>query len=180
SPPPPAGTSGAPGTSGASGSSQLLPPPPPPTTDVANNWAFALATTYDPLAENSLLAKIGDMTTFLKCKGSNLALSISKMKAASYPDFRLELLVPEQMWIEDVCSYDISAKYEISHGWFNRQKFYIDRHDSPSRRKDVRTHMRILISVKIKAYSRYEYEYLSEIVLRRADHQEHTIVKKDF
>nr|GEX05376.1 retrovirus-related Pol polyprotein from transposon TNT 1-94 [Tanacetum cinerariifolium] len=35
-------------------------------------------------------------------KGSSLALSISKMKAASYPDFGLELLVPEQMWIEDV------------------------------------------------------------------------------
>ncbi|GKG32214.1 hypothetical protein Tco_0427164, partial [Tanacetum coccineum] len=35
-------------------------------------------------------------------KGSNPALSISKMKAASYPDFGLELLVPEQMWIDDV------------------------------------------------------------------------------
>ncbi|GKA55218.1 hypothetical protein Tco_0754167 [Tanacetum coccineum] len=77
-------------------------------------------------------------------KGSNPTLSISKIKAASYPDFGLELLVPEQIWIDDVCTYDISAKYGISHWWFNRQKFYIDRHDSPSRRKDVRTHMRIL------------------------------------
>ncbi|GKD65225.1 hypothetical protein Tco_1307333 [Tanacetum coccineum] len=59
-------------------------------------------------------------------------LSISKMKAARYPDFGLELLVPKQMWIEDVCTYDISAKYGIAHWWFNRQKFYIDRHDSPS------------------------------------------------
>ncbi|GKD29118.1 hypothetical protein Tco_1239896 [Tanacetum coccineum] len=48
-------------------------------------------------------------------KGSNPVLSISKIKAASYPDFGLELL-----------------------------KFYIDKHDSPSCRKDVRTHMRIL------------------------------------
>ncbi|GJT02485.1 hypothetical protein Tco_0823654 [Tanacetum coccineum] len=113
-------------------------------------------------------------------KGSNPALSISKMKAASYLDFGLELLVPEQMWIDDVCTYDISAKYGISHWWFNRQKFYIDRHDSPSRRKDVRTHMRILSVVRIKAYSRYGYDYLSEIVLRRADFQEHTIAEKDF
>ncbi|GKB05451.1 hypothetical protein Tco_0833646 [Tanacetum coccineum] len=30
-----------------------------------NNWASALATTYEPPTENSLLAKIGDMTTFL-------------------------------------------------------------------------------------------------------------------
>ncbi|GKF46304.1 hypothetical protein Tco_0136106 [Tanacetum coccineum] len=34
--------------------------------DVVNNWASALATTYEPPAENSLLAKIGDMTTFLR------------------------------------------------------------------------------------------------------------------
>ncbi|GKD83922.1 hypothetical protein Tco_1350761 [Tanacetum coccineum] len=64
-PPPPAGASGAPGTSGASGSSQLPPPPHPPSTDVENNWASAFVSTYEPLAENSLLAKIGDMTTFM-------------------------------------------------------------------------------------------------------------------
>ncbi|GKE15719.1 hypothetical protein Tco_1423296, partial [Tanacetum coccineum] len=113
-------------------------------------------------------------------KGSNPALSISKMKAASYLDFALELLVPEQMWIDDVYTYDISAKYGISHWWFNQQKFYINRHDSSSRRKDVRTYMRILSVVRIKAYSRYGYDYLSEIVLRRANFQEHTIAKKDF
>ncbi|GJQ94262.1 hypothetical protein Tco_0005401 [Tanacetum coccineum] len=67
-------------------------------------------------------------------------LSIFKMKAAWYPEFGLELLVSEQMWIKDVCSYDISAKYGIVHC----------------------------------------YDYLSEIVLRRADYQEHTIAKKDF
>ncbi|GKC57661.1 hypothetical protein Tco_1085259 [Tanacetum coccineum] len=65
------------------------------------------------------------------------ALSISKIKAARYPDFGLELLVPEQMCIEDVCTYDISANYGIAHWWFNQQKFYIDRHDSPSHRKEV-------------------------------------------
>ncbi|GKE20034.1 gag-pol polyprotein, partial [Tanacetum coccineum] len=35
-------------------------------SDVENNWASALATTYEPRAENSLLAKTRDMTTFLK------------------------------------------------------------------------------------------------------------------
>ncbi|GJY41142.1 retrovirus-related pol polyprotein from transposon TNT 1-94, partial [Tanacetum coccineum] len=87
--------------------------------------------------------------------GSCPTLLISKMKAANYLDFGLELLLSEQMWIDDVCTYDISAKYGISHWWFTRQKFYIDRHDSPSRRKDVRTYMRILSVVIIKAYSRY-------------------------
>ncbi|GKB70720.1 hypothetical protein Tco_0932132, partial [Tanacetum coccineum] len=33
--------------------------------DVVNNWASVLATTYEPPAENSLLTKIGDMTTFM-------------------------------------------------------------------------------------------------------------------
>ncbi|GKF28484.1 hypothetical protein Tco_0094826, partial [Tanacetum coccineum] len=50
-------------------------------------------------------------------KGSNPALSISKMKAVSYPDFGLELLEPKKMWIDDVCTYDISAKYGISQWW---------------------------------------------------------------
>nr|GEW75477.1 hypothetical protein [Tanacetum cinerariifolium] len=113
-------------------------------------------------------------------KGSSPTLSISKMKAASYPDFGLELLVPEQMWIEDVCTYDISTKYGISYWWFNRQKFYIDRHDSSSHRKEVRSHMRILSVVRIKAYLRYGYDYLSGIVLRRADLQNYTIAEKDF
>ncbi|GJZ72206.1 hypothetical protein Tco_0636057 [Tanacetum coccineum] len=243
-------------------------------SDVENNWASALVSTYEPPAENSLLAKIGDMTTFMnwycskvnktvltqadfegqayevvkafypdvihlqfqmeEChkmltdqinwanpegdqvridvsrplplggppghltiqtefffnkdleylrygnKGSRPALSISKMKAARYPDFGLELLVPEQMWIDEVCTYDISAAYGISHWWFNRQKFYIERHDSPSRRREVRNHMRILSVVSIKAYSRYGYDYLSEIVLRRADFQEYKIAEKDF
>nr|GEU48256.1 hypothetical protein [Tanacetum cinerariifolium] len=176
-------------------------------SDVKNNWATALVSAYETPAENSLLAKTGDITNFLNwyyrqvnktvltladLEGKAyevvkafypdvihlyLTLSISKMKVASYPDFGLELLVPEQMWIDDVCTYDISAKYGISHWWFNRQKFYIDRHASPSHRKEVRSTLRILSVVRIIAYSRYGYNYLSKIVLRRADFQEHVIAK---
>ncbi|GKE05475.1 hypothetical protein Tco_1397493, partial [Tanacetum coccineum] len=179
--------------------------------DVENNWASALVSTYETPAKNSLLAKTGDITTFInwycgqvnkteltqadfegqtyevvkafypdfihlqfqieEChkmltdqvdwtnlegdQGSSPALSISKTKDARYPDFGLELLVPEQIWINDV-------------------------YDSPSCRKEVRTHMRILNVVRLKAYSRYGYDYLSKIVLRRADFQEHTIAEKDF
>nr|GEW03551.1 L10-interacting MYB domain-containing protein-like [Tanacetum cinerariifolium] len=68
-------------------------------------------------------------------KGSGQALSISKMKVARYPDFGLELLEPEHMWINEVCTYDINAFYGISHCWFNRQKFYIDQHIADSSRK---------------------------------------------
>ncbi|GJR25205.1 hypothetical protein Tco_0973732 [Tanacetum coccineum] len=40
--------------------------------------------------------------------------------------------------------------------------------------------MRILSVVSNKVYSRYGYDYLSEIVLRRADFQEYKIAEKDF
>ncbi|GKB92905.1 hypothetical protein Tco_0965177 [Tanacetum coccineum] len=184
--------------------------------DVVNNWANALATTYQASAENSLLEKTGNMWTFMNwycqkmgktkltqadlegqidwanpegdqvridiskplplsgllghvtiqtqfffnkdldylrysSKGSGQALSIFKMKAARYHDFGLELLIPEHMWIDDICTYDISASYGISQ-----------------------------CVVRIKAYSRYGYDYLKEITLCRADHQEYKIVKKDF
>ncbi|GJX64011.1 hypothetical protein Tco_0298354 [Tanacetum coccineum] len=69
------------------------------------------------------------------------ALSISKMKAAYYPDVGLEQLVPDQCWIEEECKYDIAAMYGISHWWFQRQRFYIDQFSSEGDRRAVRTHM---------------------------------------
>nr|GEV41747.1 hypothetical protein [Tanacetum cinerariifolium] len=83
------------------------------------------------------------------------SLSISKMKVVHYLDFGLELLVLEQMWIDEVCTYDIRVAYGISYWWFNQQKFYIDRHDSPSHRREVKKHLRIFSVVRIKAFSRY-------------------------
>nr|GFB83546.1 hypothetical protein [Tanacetum cinerariifolium] len=73
-------------------------------------------------------------------KGGRHALSISKMKAAYYPDVGLEQMVPDQMWIEEECKYDIADMYGISHWWFQRQRFYIDRHTSKGDRRAVRTH----------------------------------------
>ncbi|GJW73475.1 hypothetical protein Tco_0132845 [Tanacetum coccineum] len=54
-------------------------------------------------------------------KGGRPALLISKMKAAYYPDVGLEQMVPDQMWIEEECKYDIAAMYGISHWLFQRQ-----------------------------------------------------------
>nr|GEY92839.1 hypothetical protein [Tanacetum cinerariifolium] len=95
-----------------------------------NNWASALASNYSPPPEDSLLAQTGDIATFIDCKGHRPALSISKMKVAYYPDAGLEQMVPDQFWIEEECKYDIAAMYGISHWWFQRQRFYIDRHTS--------------------------------------------------
>ncbi|GJU33700.1 hypothetical protein Tco_1182054 [Tanacetum coccineum] len=110
-----------------------------------------------------------------------LALSITKMKAASYPDAGLEQMVPDQMWAEEEYMYDISASYGISHWWFKRQQFYIDQHSTDTnRRAIVRTHMRILSVVRIEVFSLYGYNYMKKIVLRRADNQEYTIAESDF
>ncbi|GJU60233.1 hypothetical protein Tco_1237999 [Tanacetum coccineum] len=114
-------------------------------------------------------------------KGDRLALSITKIKAAHYPDAGLEQMVPDQMWIEEECMYDISATYGISHWWFKRQKFYIERHSAnTNRRAIVKTHMRILSVVRIEVLLIYGYDYMKKIILQRADNQEYTIAENDF
>nr|GFB07954.1 hypothetical protein [Tanacetum cinerariifolium] len=88
-------------------------------------------------------------------KGGRPALSISKMKAAYYPDVGSKQMVPDQMWIEEECKYDIAA---IA----------------------IMTHIRILSVVRIEVFSMYGYDYMKKIVLSRADLNEHIIVKRDF
>nr|GFA58601.1 hypothetical protein [Tanacetum cinerariifolium] len=92
-------------------------------------------------------------------KGNRPALSISKMKATYYPDAGLEQMVSDQFRIDEECKYDIAAMYGISHWWFQRQRFYIDRHTSEGDRNAVRTHMRILSVVRIEP-SDFEDLYL--------------------
>nr|GEX04221.1 retrovirus-related Pol polyprotein from transposon TNT 1-94 [Tanacetum cinerariifolium] len=113
-------------------------------------------------------------------QGSRPALSISKIKAAYYLNTGLEQMVPDQFWIEEECKYDIAAMYGISHWWFQRQCFYIDRHTSEGNRSAVRTHMRIVSVVRIEVFSMYAYDYMKKIVLHRADLNEHVIAERDF
>nr|GEZ35826.1 ribonuclease H-like domain-containing protein [Tanacetum cinerariifolium] len=83
-------------------------------------------------------------------KSSRYALSISKMKAAYYPDAGLEQMVLDQI------------------------------HTSEGDRRAVRTHMRILSVVRIEVFSMYGYDYIKKIVLRRADLNEHVIAEQEF
>ncbi|GJU17761.1 hypothetical protein Tco_1145727 [Tanacetum coccineum] len=85
------------------------------------------------------------------------ALSISKMKAASYPNVSLEQMVPDQI-----------------------QRFYIDRYISKGDRRDVRTHMHILSVIRIEVFPMYGYNYMKKIVLRGADLKEYVIAERDF
>nr|GEZ64595.1 hypothetical protein [Tanacetum cinerariifolium] len=172
-----------------------------PSSDVpfpTNNWASALAVDdfilrhniSKPLPLGGPPGQVTIQTDFffnkdLKylrygSKGSRPALSISNMKVTYYPDVGLEQMVPDQFWIEKECKYDIAAMYGISHWWFQRQRFYIDRHTSEGDRSAVRTHMQILSVVRIEFFSMYGYDYMKKIVLRRADLNEHVIAERDF
>ncbi|GJV21066.1 hypothetical protein Tco_1370086 [Tanacetum coccineum] len=70
--------------------------------------------------------------------------------------------------------------YGISHWWFQRQRFYIDRFSSEGDRRAVRTHMRILSVIRIEVFSMYGYNYMKKIILRRADLKEYVIAERDF
>nr|GEV42647.1 hypothetical protein [Tanacetum cinerariifolium] len=174
-PPPPAGpseTSGAPRASG----SQVTPPPHPSTSTNQDQCHKLLTDSMDdPILRHNVSKPLplggppGQVTIqsdfffnkdleYLRygSKGWRPALSISKMKAAYYPDAGLEQMVPDQ------------------------QRFYIDRHTSEGDRSTVRTHMRILSVVRIEVFSMYGYDYMKKIVLHRADLNEHVIAERDF
>ncbi|GJV02379.1 hypothetical protein Tco_1335948 [Tanacetum coccineum] len=113
-------------------------------------------------------------------KERRIALSISKLKAARYLDFGLEELVPS-LWVESEREYDISAVYGITHWWFRRKEFYINKHSEPSDREAVRSQMRILSVISVQGIRKIRItNYLREIILRRADYQEYKISEKDF
>ncbi|GJR29167.1 hypothetical protein Tco_1105399 [Tanacetum coccineum] len=73
---------------------------------------------YEPLLRRT--TRSGD-------KERRIALSISKLKATRYLDFGLKELVPS-LWVESEREYDISAVYGITHWWFKRKDFYINKH----------------------------------------------------
>ncbi|GJR48283.1 hypothetical protein Tco_1316386 [Tanacetum coccineum] len=74
----------------------------------------------------------------------------------------------------------LASVVDIAREVFRRKQFYINKHSEPSDRDAVRSHMRILSVISIKTYERYGYNYLREIVLRRADYNEYKISEKDF
>nr|GEX10505.1 ribonuclease H-like domain-containing protein [Tanacetum cinerariifolium] len=82
-------------------------------------------------------------------KGGRPALSISEIKAAYYPNIGLEQMVPNQMWIEEECKYDIATI-----------------HTSEGDRRAARTHMRILSVVRIEVFSMYGDKYRVQMIMR--------------
>nr|GEV46902.1 hypothetical protein [Tanacetum cinerariifolium] len=129
-----------------------------PSSDVPvlkNNWASAFASTYSPPPEDSLLAQNGDMAMFMDwfCKRQGITELIHQdLEGHAFEHVKV---FHHNMWIEEECKYDIAAMYGISHWWFQRQRFYIDKHTFKGDRRAVRTHIRILSVVRIEVFSMY-------------------------
>nr|GEW60679.1 reverse transcriptase domain-containing protein [Tanacetum cinerariifolium]GEW78315.1 reverse transcriptase domain-containing protein [Tanacetum cinerariifolium] len=103
--------------------------------------ASALASNYSPPLKDSLLVQTVTIQSdfffnkdleYLRygSKGRRPTLSISRMKAAYYPDAGLEQMVPDQFWIEEECKYDIAAMYVFSmYGYDYMKKIVLHRAD---------------------------------------------------
>ncbi|GKA81943.1 hypothetical protein Tco_0788691 [Tanacetum coccineum] len=145
--------------------------------DPKNNWANALASTYQALTENSLLEKTGDMRMFMNwyCQ---------KMGKTTLTQADLE---------GDQVRIDISKPLPLSgpQGHVTVQTQFFFNHDLDYLRYGSKGSGQALLISKMKV-SRYHdfglellvpehmYDYLKEITLRKADHQEYTIAEKDF
>ncbi|GJU71218.1 hypothetical protein Tco_1262623 [Tanacetum coccineum] len=137
--------------------------PPNDFPEPENNWANTYATTYKVPAENKLQRKTYDIGSFIKwfCRRT-------ERRSSGTADLEVNAIY-------------ISARYYgITHWWFRRKEFYINKHSEPFDREAVRSHMLILSLISVKVFEKYGYNYLIEIILRRADYQEYKISEKDF
>nr|GEV34352.1 integrase, catalytic region, zinc finger, CCHC-type, peptidase aspartic, catalytic [Tanacetum cinerariifolium] len=127
-----------------------------------NNWASALASTYSPPLENSLLAQTGDMAMFMDWH------NVSKPLPLGGP--------PGQVTIQSDFFFNKDLEYLRYDSKGSRPAL----HTSEGDRRAIRTHMRILSVVGIEVFSMYGYNCMKKIVLRRADLNKHIIAKQDF
>ncbi|GJR02183.1 hypothetical protein Tco_0525167 [Tanacetum coccineum] len=108
-------------------------------------------------------------------KNSNCLIHIQAQKPDRVPNDRttsrpLEELVPS-LWVESEREYDISAVYGITHWWFRRKEFYINKHSESSDRESVQIANIANHSVRIQGasqtgfqkslYPPYDFEDLS-------------------
>ncbi|GJY60973.1 hypothetical protein Tco_0461630 [Tanacetum coccineum] len=181
-PPPPAGSSGTPRAFRASGSSQLPPPPPPPSTNQSDH---SISTAALCSSKTVASAEYTAWTT-TDTRFKPFVLSIPEelhMDDDTTHDEHVQSFGDEDIGHDHIpieCKYDIAAMYGISHLWFQRQRFYIDRHTSEGDRRAVRTHMQILSVVRIEVFSLHGYDYMKKTILRRADLKEYNIAERDF
>ncbi|GJT02405.1 hypothetical protein Tco_0823574 [Tanacetum coccineum] len=148
-----------------------------PSSDLpvlVNNWASALASTYSPPSENSLLAQTSDMAIFMDWFCKKQGITELKQQDLEGPAYEIvKVFHPNVIHLQ----YQIEECHKLLTDQVDES---IIRYTSKGDRIDVRTHMRILSVVRIKVFSLYGYDYMKKIVLRRADLKEYIITERDF
>nr|GFC51286.1 hypothetical protein [Tanacetum cinerariifolium] len=93
-----------------------------PSSDVpvpTNNWASSLASNYSPTPKDSLLAQTGDIAMFMDwfCKRQGITeLKPQDLEGLAFEIIKVfhpDQMVPDQMWNEEECKYDIAAIIEF-------------------------------------------------------------------
>ena len=80
------------------------------------------------------------------------------MNSALYKDVGLEQLMLDGMWIGEECEYDVVAALGISHWWFKKQQFYIERFQATGDRKSVRSPLQIISVIRVQIHTIYGYD----------------------
>ncbi|GJY60629.1 hypothetical protein Tco_0461286 [Tanacetum coccineum] len=104
--------------------------------------------------------------------------STTKKKAAKYEIEGIEDMVPK-LWSPIKVAYDKYTTLGISHRGPKRQRFYKYMINRVSRH-DLYSTMRILSVTSITIDKWYGYDYLKEIVVRRADRKLYKFIEGDF
>ncbi|GJR76545.1 hypothetical protein Tco_0088910 [Tanacetum coccineum] len=123
-----------------------------------NNWASTLKD-YDVHHQELITYSDGDIATFMDSvlwKNCHKLLTDKGMMHSTVQCSSTSTWVvkPATRYLirsglkRESASFDIAATYGISHWWFQRQRFYIDRFSSEGDRRAVRTHMRILTRIE--------------------------------
>ncbi|GJX52756.1 hypothetical protein Tco_0281125 [Tanacetum coccineum] len=203
-PPPPSGASGASGINGASNFAQdPLPPPQSPTTNPDDQSPGSAAPGSSKTAATTVYTAWITTTSRFEPSASSIPDDVFMHEES---DFEAQAMVSDD---EDIGSRHV-PRVNLNQDWFKplskdkrlgicvslqlrtstgelsaftdrRQKFYIDRHSAETnQRAIVRTHMIILSVVSIDVFLIYGYDYMKQIVLRRADNQEYIIAENDF
>nr|GEU44863.1 monodehydroascorbate reductase [Tanacetum cinerariifolium] len=144
-----------------------------------NSWANAFATTYQDPEENKLLRKTGDMGSFIKW----FYKRIRKKKLSKSDIEGLTFNV-----VKGFHKNSISLQFQME----ECHKILIDKVDlfNPGGHRimpDISKPFplggppeQIISVISLKSYERYVYNYLREIVIRRADYKEYKISEADF
>nr|GFA79625.1 hypothetical protein [Tanacetum cinerariifolium] len=175
-----------------------------PSSDLpvlTNNWASALASTYTPPPENTLLAQTGDMAMFMDWFFKRQGITELKPQDLEGPAFELvKVFHPNVIHLQyqmEKCHKLLTDSVDESIIRHNVSKplplvFLI----GGSKDNDstlTYTHLRVIAELfqAVRVFGRfpftfpphllmYGYDYIKKIILRRANLNEHIIAERDF